>query len=88
MFCQKYQEELPAMERPPFPGPAGQALMAAVSAKAWQAWMSHQTMLINEHHLTMTDPKARKFLTEQREKFFTNAADLEQPEGYVPPEPK
>lgn len=83
VFCRKYQQELPALEKPPFPGPAGDAIVESVSAKAWQEWLDHQTMLINEKHLNMRDAEARKFLTEQREKFLSGQ-DFEQAEGYVP----
>lgn len=85
VFCRKYQQELEALAKPPFPGPKGQEIMANISAKAWQEWTAHQTMLINEKQLSMMDPEARKFLQEQQDKFF-DGSDFEQVEGYVPPE--
>ena len=85
VFCRKYQQDLPALEKAPFPGPAGEKIMESVSAKAWQEWQTHQTMLINEKHLNMRDPEARNFLSEQREKFLSGE-EYEQAEGYVPPE--
>ena len=42
-------------------------------------------MLINEKHLSLIDPEARKYLAEQMEKFFSNA-EVEGAEGYVPPD--
>ncbi|GAA6144652.1 MAG: oxidative damage protection protein [Thalassolituus sp.] len=81
--CQKYGEELPAMTAPPFPGPAGERIMASVSAKAWEEWLEHQKRLINEKHLNVMDPEARKYLTEQREKFLSGD-DYDLAEGYVP----
>ncbi|MEK9542030.1 MAG: oxidative damage protection protein, partial [Luminiphilus sp.] len=48
VFCKYYQEELEGLDRPPLPGPKGQELFEQVSKKAWQAWQSEQTMLINE----------------------------------------
>ena len=83
VFCRKYQTDLPALASPPFPGPAGEKIMATVSAKAWQEWQQHQTMLINEKHLNMRDPEARKFLSAEREKFLSGE-EFEQAEGYVP----
>jgi Fe-S cluster biosynthesis and repair protein YggX len=50
VFCRKYQTELEAMDRAPFPGPKGQDLLDTVSKKAWQEWQDHQTRLINEKH--------------------------------------
>lgn len=84
VFCRKYQEELEGLSVPPLPGPKGQELFETISKKAWEEWLSHQTMLINEKQLNMLDMGARTYLSEQREKFFDNA-DVEQVEGYVPP---
>jgi Fe-S cluster biosynthesis and repair protein YggX len=84
VFCRKYQEELPGLALPPMPGPAGQDLFENVSDKAWKEWQAQQTMLINEKHLNLMDPEARRFLKEQMENFLANE-DFEQAEGYVPP---
>ncbi|HLQ26309.1 MAG TPA: oxidative damage protection protein, partial [Acidiferrobacterales bacterium] len=55
-----------------------------VSKEAWHAWLGHQTMLINEYRITPIDPKARKFLETEMEKFFFGSGS-ESPTGYVPP---
>lgn len=82
--CKKYQKELPGLTTPPLPGKAGQDIFDNISQQAWNEWMQHQTMLINEKQLNMMDMGARTYLAEQREKFFSNEA-YEQAEGYVPP---
>ncbi len=87
VFCQKYQETLEGLDKPPYPGPLGQKIYDSVSKKAWQEWTDHQTMLINEKHLNMMDPASRKFLQEQMQKFLSNES-FEQAEGYVPPSEK
>ncbi len=84
VFCKKYQQELKGLAIPPMPGAAGQDIFENISEKAWKEWQTQQTMLINEKHLSLMDPNARKFLKEQMEKFFENE-DFEQAEGYVPP---
>jgi Fe-S cluster biosynthesis and repair protein YggX len=84
VFCRKYQKELEGLAKPPYPGPKGQELYETVSQQAWSEWQAHQTMLINEKHLNMMDPEARKFLQQQMEKFLSGE-DFEQAEGYVPP---
>ncbi|KDE41337.1 putative Fe(2+)-trafficking protein YggX [Nitrincola lacisaponensis] len=84
VFCQKYQQTLEGLEKPPYPGPVGQKIYENVSKKAWQEWTDHQTMLINEKHLNMMDPASRQFLQQQMEKFLSGE-DFEQAEGYVPP---
>ncbi|MCY4657802.1 MAG: oxidative damage protection protein [Gammaproteobacteria bacterium] len=83
--CIKYGSELPGLDAPPMPGPLGQEIYDTVSAKAWQEWTELQTMLINENHLSLRDPSSRRYLNEQRKKFFANE-DWDRPEGYTPSE--
>ena len=47
-------------------------------------WIKHQTMLVNELRLNLSDIKARKYLAEQLEAYFFGDG-AEQPIGYVPP---
>ena len=83
VFCSKYQQELDGLNAPPFPGPKGEEIFNNVSNKAWQAWMDHQTRLINEKQLNMMDMSARTYLTEQRTKFLAGE-DYDEAEGYIP----
>jgi Fe-S cluster biosynthesis and repair protein YggX len=84
VFCRKYRQEMEGLDQPPFPGPKGQKIFESVSRKAWQEWLAHQTMLINERRLNMMDRTARAFLEEEMEKFLSNE-DYAKAEGYVPP---
>ncbi len=84
VFCRKYQKDMEGLPQPPFPGPRGQRIFESVSKQAWQEWMAHQTLLINERRLNMMDRGARAFLEEEMEKFFSNES-VAQAEGYVPP---
>jgi Fe-S cluster biosynthesis and repair protein YggX len=82
--CVKLGREAEGLENPPFPGAKGQQIFETVSKQAWQDWLKMQTMLINEHRLASFDPKAKKFLEGERNKFlFSN--NFAMPEGYVPP---
>ena len=83
VFCRKYQRQLPGLDAPPLPGAVGQDVFDNVSAKAWREWQHLQTMLINEHHLSMVDRGAREYLSEQMRHFLANE-DYEKPAGYVP----
>jgi Fe-S cluster biosynthesis and repair protein YggX len=83
VFCSKYQEELDGLDAPPFPGPKGEEIFNNISAKAWQAWMEHQTRLINEKQLNMMDMTARTYLAEQRSKFLSGE-EYDEAEGYIP----
>ena len=85
VHCRKYRQDLEGLDAAPMPGPVGQALFETVSKRAWQEWQHLQTMLINEKHLNVRDPATRKYLAEQRERFFDNA-DVDTATGYVAPD--
>jgi len=85
VHCIKLEREAEGLDQPPYPGELGRRIHAQVSREAWQMWLEHQTMLINEMRLTPVDPKARKFLEAEMEKFFFGEGS-ERPGGYVPPE--
>ena len=70
MQCVKLGREAEGLDKPTYPGELGQRIFEQVSKEAWQMWLKHQTILINEHRLSPIDPKARKYLEEQMEKFF------------------
>lgn len=84
VFCRKYQQELPALERQPYPGAKGEEIFNHVSKQAWDDWQKHQTMLINERRLNMMNSDDRKFLQEEMDKFLSGQ-DYAQADGYVPP---
>ena len=84
VHCAKLGKELEGLDKPPYPGELGQKLYENISKEAWQAWLKQQTILINEHRLSVIDPKARKFLEEQMQKFLFEG-DEQKPSGYVPP---
>jgi len=68
--CVKLGREAEGLDRQPYPGELGKRIFENVSKEAWQDWLKHQTMLLNEYRLSPIDPKARTFLEEQMEKFF------------------
>lgn len=81
--CIKLGEKAEGLDAPPYPGDLGQRIFDQVSKTAWQGWIEHQTRLINEYRLVLADPKARKFLAEEMEKYFFGG-ELAQT-SYVPP---
>ena len=68
--CVLLGREAPGLERLPYPGPLGQRIYEQVSSEAWKKWVAHQVMLINEYRLSPVEPKSRKFLETEMEKFF------------------
>ncbi len=85
--CVLLGKEAEGLDRPTYPGELGKRIFDNVSKEAWQKWMGQQTMLINEYRLSPVDPKARKFLEEQMEKFFFGEG-ADTPDGFVPPDEK
>ncbi len=81
--CVKLGREAEGLDRPTYPGDLGKRIWQNVSKEAWQGWLGHQTMLINEYRLTPVDPKARKFLEEEMDKYFFGGGSA-MPDGYVP----
>ena len=82
--CVYLGREAEGLAAPPYPGELGQRIYENVSKEAWQAWLRHQTMLINEYRLNALDPSARQQLREEMEKFLFEGGSRK-PEGYVPP---
>lgn len=82
--CSKLNREAEGFDQPPFPGEMGNKIYEHISKEAFQLWINHQTMLINEHRLSMLDAKARAFLTLEMERFLFGPGS-EKPAGYVPP---
>ena len=82
--CVKLGREAEGLDRPPYPGPLGQRVFEHVSKEAWARWVRHQTMLINEYRLTPVDPKARKLLEGEMEKFFFGGGS-DKPSEFKPP---
>ena len=70
IMCKKLKKEAEALDYLPYPGEIGKKIQENISKEGWDLWVNHQTMLINEMRLTPVDPKARKFLEEEMEKFF------------------
>ncbi len=85
MQCIKLGKQAEGLDRPPYPGELGQRIFENVSKEAWKLWLGHQTILINEHRISPVDPKARKFLEEEMEKFFFGGG-TSMPGGFVSPE--
>ena len=79
--CQLLGEELDALTFQPYPGEIGKRIFESISQQAWQKWLAHQTMLINENRLSPLNPDHRSYLEGEMEKFFFG-------EGFVAEIPK
>ena len=81
--CVILKMEAEGLDFAPYPGVLGHKIYDNVSKEAWQRWLGHQTMLINEYRLTPIEPEARKFLETEMEKYFFGEGSAK-PEEYIP----
>lgn len=82
VHCVKLNTDAEGLDYPPYPGALGKRIFEQVSKQAWQQWLAHQTMLINENRISPMDPEARKYLESEMEKFLFGEGS-EKPAGYV-----
>ena len=84
LYCIKLNKELEGLERAPYPGELGKKILNSVSKEAWQMWLDHQTMLINENNLNLFEESSQKYLKDQMEKYFFSDDNLDKIQGYIP----
>jgi len=85
--CVKLGKEAPGLDFQTYPGELGKRIFENISKEAWDQWMGRQTMLINEYRLNPLDPKSRKTIEAEMEKFLFGGASAPPP-GYVAPSSK
>ena len=85
VHCVKLGKEAEGLDYITYPGELGKRIYEHVSKEAWQMWLRHQTILINEYRLTPIEPRARQFLEKEMENFFFGEGSAT-PEAFVPQE--
>ena len=88
VFCKKLQQELPALEKAPWPGEMGQRIVAEISAEAWGQWKEHAKMLINENRLSLGTEEGRAFIAAQMKAYLFGEGIVLGAEGFVPKAPE
>jgi Fe-S cluster biosynthesis and repair protein YggX len=81
--CAALGKEAEGLAFPPYPGELGKRIYETISQEAWQKWLAHQTILINEHRLSPINAEHRKYLEGEMEKYLFGEGS-EKPAGYVP----
>ena len=82
--CDLLKKEGDGLDFAPYPGELGKRIYLNVCKEAWQQWLKHQTMLVNENRLNLADARARQYLARQMENHFFGAG-ADAAAGYVPP---
>lgn len=80
--CEKLGIKAPGLLSPPFSTELGNRIYEHISQQAWDLWINHQTMLINEYKLSLIDKTSRDFLMKEMEKFLFGG-DAEKPPGFI-----
>lgn len=81
--CVKLGREAAGLDKQPLPGALGQRIFESVSAEAWEMWLEHQKMLMNEYRIDLSDKSSRQILKQQMEQyFFGDGSQL--PPDFVP----
>ena len=70
LVCKKLNRLLPALSFVPFDDELGKRIYQEISAEAWQMWIEHSKILINEYRLDLVTAQAFQFLHERCESFF------------------
>jgi Fe-S cluster biosynthesis and repair protein YggX len=81
--CVRYKTQMEGLEEPPFDSPLGEKIYEHVSKRAWNDWLEHQKMLLNEYRLQPWKREAQEFLVEQMNQFFFGEG-AKLPEQFVP----
>lgn len=84
--CIKLGAELPGLDAPPLPNELGKRIYENVSKDAWNEFLEHFKMVINEYRLDLTSPMADQVFEQKAEEFFFSD-NYRMPEGYIPEKP-
>jgi len=83
VFCKKLNTEAEGLPFQTWPGDLGKRVFENISQQAWDMWINHQTMLINEYRLNPMDPKAKEMIVGEMEKFLFGEGS-QPPADFVP----
>lgn len=87
VFCLKLKREAAGLDYPPHPGPLGQRIYENISQEAWQQWLSHLAILINDYRLNTADPDSIAFIEQQMLAFLFGEGEFAGG-GFRPPSRK
>jgi len=82
--CVKLGRQAEGLDDPPFDNALGQKIYDNVSKEAWEQWVEHMKMLLNEYRLQPWKPEAQEFIAEQMNAYFFGEGSA-LPKEYVPP---
>ena len=85
VHCTKLNEELEGLDFVPFSNDIGQRIYDNISKQAWQMWINHSVMVINEYRLNLATTEGKEVYDKPLAAFFFGDI-TEMPAGYRPPQ--
>jgi len=82
VFCQVLQREAEGLDYPPHPGELGRRIFENISREAWQRWLGHLTVLINDYGINTADPTAMPVIEQHMIGFLFREGEF----GKLPPD--
>jgi len=79
VFCQKLKREAAGLEYKPYPGPQGERIFENISQEAWQQWLSHLSVLINDYQINTSDREAVAFIEQHMLGFLFGEGEFGSP---------
>lgn len=76
VFCQKLKREAPGLEFVPHPGALGQRIYENISQEAWQQWLAHLSILLNDYRLSSADPEGMAAIEQHMLGFLFGEGDF------------
>jgi Fe-S cluster biosynthesis and repair protein YggX len=70
VYCLYLKREAEGLAALPHPGELGQRVFENISQEAWQQWLAHLSVLMNQYSLTSADPRAMAFIETQMRAFL------------------
>lgn len=70
VYCLYLKREADGLEALPHPGELGQRVFDNISRQAWQQWLAHLSVLMNQYSLNSADPRAMAFIEAQMRAFL------------------
>lgn len=68
--CVRCGETRPGLDRPPYPDALGRQIAEKVCTRCWDECRNMQVMVINEHRLDLSDPRAQEILEQATREFL------------------
>jgi len=85
VFCLKLKREAPGLDFPPHPGPLGERIFENISQEAWQQWLAHLSVLLNDFRLSTADPESIAFIEQHMLGFLFDEGEFSGPGGALRP---